>query len=147
MAPSWKECIVYAFSPPRNFQGGILGAIDLYEVHLLLDGQGKILREQGTMAAVEARMRKMLESQDMPILSVQAVGSTLWIQVDPANNPVHEQVSFREVDGDALCWRTILYPCQAGTTKECLGFTAPAAKDSLGGQHTVASVMERLLVE
>jgi hypothetical protein len=72
----------------------------------------------------------------------------LVVEVDQSQNPVHEQMSWRDIEPTnltALGWRTIFYPCLANTVQECLGFSAAAQKDSLGGQHTVASILSLIL--
>ncbi len=142
-----KECIIYAMGPHKIFKGGLLGDIDLHEIHLLLDSSSQIIRESGSVSVVIARVKKMLEAQDLPVLSVQTKEHVLWIQVDVSKNPVHEQMNFRDsgIDKNALVWRTIYFPTHSGTINDCLGFTAPALKDSLGFGHNVFSVVNVLL--
>jgi hypothetical protein len=144
-----KKCIVYAMSPPRRFEGGLLGDIDLHEIHILVDINGHIFTESGTAILIEQRLRKLIEEVlELNIISIQSVDDTLWIQVEISATTMSEQVSFRELTPDqkgALGWRTLFYPCQAGTTKECLGFSAPASKDSLGYDYTVQRLVTSLI--
>lgn len=144
---SW-DCIIYAEDEPLIFKGGILGDIDLRRYHFLLEAGTTLLQEKGSAKQVENTIRNMLESQELPILSVKQTPGCLWFKVDVSKNPVEGQMQWREVaptDKETLAWRTIQYPCSHGTKQECLGFAAPAQKDRLSKTQTVASVMSILL--
>jgi hypothetical protein len=142
-----KDCIIYSIGPIKQYKGGILGDIDLHEINLLVDSSCQILRESGTTSNVVEKLKKMLEAQDLPVMSVQATGPVLYIQVDTSQNHVHEQLSFRDsgIEKDSLVWRTIYYPTQSDTLQDTIGFAEPAKKDSLGFGHSVYSIVDKLL--
>jgi len=139
------DCIIFSRKQPTSFKG-ILGPIDLCAIHLLVDGTGKLLQEVGSTKEVEIKIRNMCESQDLPVKEFLVhKNNLLTFEVDSTNNSIDEQTSWRDTTSkDDLCWRTVFYPCVAGTTKECLGFAQAASKDSLG-KYNVANVMTLVL--
>ena len=137
------DCIVYCKSPIKTYEGGILGDIDIHTYHFLVNDKGSIIREAGTITSVQTKMKTMLESQDMPVISVKQAKQFLLLEVDPTNNPIYEQVSYRD-NQPGLSWRTVLYPYAKGTKTDCLGFSVPANKDSLGYEYTVGSVIANI---
>jgi hypothetical protein len=134
------DCIVYCKSPVKTYEGGILGDIDIHTYHFLVNDKGSILRETGQSQTIQTKMKAMLESQDIPVVSIKEIKNTLLLEVDPTKNPIYEQVSYRDNQA-GLSWRTILYPYAKGTKTDCLGFSVPANRDSLGYDYTVGSVI------
>jgi hypothetical protein len=143
------DCVIYSVGEPKKFAGGILGDIDLYRIHLLVDDKGSLIQERGIPKTVEANVKKMLESQDLPVVRVwKSAPKTMFFEVDTEKNPISEQLCWQD-SGDfergSLVWRTIFYPCASGTRRECLGFSAAAAEDHLGSGYTVQKIVEQIL--
>jgi hypothetical protein len=148
MAPPQKQisCLIFVKEEAKRFVGGLLGDIDMHRIHILVDSNGELLKEPSDKA--EQNMRAICEGQELPVLSMKLHKQLLVVEVDQSMNPIHEQMSWRDIkpaDKTALGWRTIFYPCLANTVQECLGFSAAAQKDSLGGQYTVASIIPLIL--
>lgn len=139
-------CLIYAREEPTKFEGGLLGSINLERISFLVDGQGFLPKEPTAKAS--QNMKKLCESLCLPIKSETLYKSLLVIEVDASDSPIHEQMSWREIDekdSSALGWRTVLYPLSVETGEECLGFFAAAKNDSLGGLYTVASIIPFML--
>jgi hypothetical protein len=126
--------LVYGVEQPKSFKG-ILGQINLYTVHLLLQGGKTLIEEIYNGDDPVEWYTKTLEEQEIYVQAskVQTYkGQTIiWLEVDTTKTPVHEFTSWLELpenDTETLAWHTIHYPCSAETGKECLGL-ATAAKE------------------
>jgi hypothetical protein len=139
-------CLVYSKETPLKFTGGLLGAIDLHNLSFLVDSKGNLFKEPSDKA--ETNVKNICESQEYPIVSMNLYKSLLVVEVDLTNNSIHEQMSWRDIKSDnkeTLGWRTVKYPTMAGTLDECLGFSAAAKTDSLGGLYNVATIIPFIL--
>ena len=132
--PKKVTYLVYGVEAPKSFKG-ILGQINLYTVHLLLQG-GKTLIEE-TYAGDDpiGWYTKTLEEQEIFVKASKQQsykGQTIiWLEIDTEKTAIAEFTSWSELpstDTETLAWRSVWYPCSAETGKECLGL-AVAAKD------------------
>jgi hypothetical protein len=124
--------IVYAKDRPTQYSG-ILGSIDLYKIQLLLLGGKYLLEESHDGPDPITWYRGILEQQDIYIhqgkQQVWKGQTIIWMEVDTEKTVISEFTAWNELektDTESLAWKTFLYPCQAGTTKECLGFAVSA---------------------
>jgi hypothetical protein len=133
MAPVYTY-IIYT-KPTSKRITGLLGDIDLYTIHFLLAG-GKLLVEEPYAGPDPIEWySSILAEQGIHISNTKQQTykhrTCIWLEVDPEQTPIDEFTSWKEVnDGtlDILAWRTVYYPCTAGTKTECVGM-AVAAKD------------------
>ncbi len=142
MPPSSKTYtfLVYGVEPPKRFNG-LLGGINLYTVHLLLQGGKTLIEETYDGETPVEWYSKTLEEQDIRVKNskIQTYkGQTIiWLEIDTETTPIEEFTSWTEltpVDTETLAWRTVWYPCSVETQKECLGL-AVAAKECLLQAH------------
>ena len=126
--------LVYGKRAPRKFSG-IIGGIELHTVHLLLVGGKYILEEQYTGKNPIEWYTDILGQQGIIILQGKQQNwkgqKIIWLEVDLDKTPIHEFTSWKDIesnDTESLVWKTFQYPCQEGSTKECLGF-AICARD------------------
>jgi len=148
--------LVYGVEAPKFFKG-ILGQINLYTVHLLLQGGKTLIEESYQGTDPVGWYTKTLEEQEIYVQAskVQTYkGQTIiWLEVDITKTPVHEFTAWTELpetDTETLAWRTIHYPCSAETGKECLGL-ATAAKDiplqTINHPLTLQQVLDAVTVQ
>jgi hypothetical protein len=126
---------VVATEAPRQFQG-IICPIDLYKLHVLLEGGTMPLSGTDTVAAY----RKHLETQGISFSRVQSLRpDTHILWVDTAKTDLYSYAFLRDLDPaewadpSTVAWKTYYIPCQAGTKKEALGFWVCAQEERLGG--------------
>jgi hypothetical protein len=139
-------CLVFARETPLKFTGGLLGSIDLHSISFLVDSKGHLLKEPSEKA--EDNIKAICDGMNYPIISIKLYKTLLVVEVDLSENPIYEQMNWRDIkesDTTALAWRTIQYPTALGTTNECLGFSAAAKADNLGGLYTVATIIPFIL--
>ena len=124
--------IIYSKSVVKTFKG-ILGDIDVFTTHLLLAGGKYLIEEAYTGQDPIEWYSKTLQEQDIIVTASKQQkykGQTyIWLEIDPEKTPIREFASWQEVDAkdmETLAWRKIVYPCTAGTTKECLGLAVVA---------------------
>jgi hypothetical protein len=147
MSKKITTCLVFAREAPLKFTGGLLGPIDMHSINFLVDSKGHLLKEPAERA--EENIKAICDGMNYPIISINLYKSLLVVEVDLSDNPIYEQMNWRDIketDTTSLAWRTIQYPTTAGTTNECLGFSAAAKTDSLGGLYTVATIIPFILV-
>jgi hypothetical protein len=68
--------------------------------------------------------------------------------VDTTKTVISEFTAWNELDKtgtESLAWKTYLYPCESGTTKECLGFAVPARE--LAMQTCSKPIMLRTILD
>jgi hypothetical protein len=146
MSKKITTCLVFSREAPLKFTGGLLGPIDLHSISFLVDSKGHLLKEPAEKA--EENIKNLCESMNYPLISIKLYKSLLVVEVDLSDNPIYEQMSWRDIkesDTTALGWRTVHYPTIADTTTECLGFSAAAKADSIGGLYTVATIIPFIL--
>jgi hypothetical protein len=131
------QCIIYAKEKPKQFSG-ILGAIDLYTIHLFLAAG-----HQGIMETIDVKnpvefYTSFLKEQDMVIQSTRMESilgvKRIWIEIDAEKTPIAEYTQWDQcspTDTDILAWKPFWIPCTAGTTKECLGLAVSATSNTL----------------
>ena len=132
--PKKVTYLVYGVEAPKSFKG-ILGQLNLFTVHLLLQG-GKTLIEEAYAGDDPVEWyTKTLEEQEIYVQASKQQsykGQTIiWLEVDTVKTPIHEFTAWSELpesDTETLAWRSIWYPCSVESGKECLGL-ATAAKD------------------
>jgi hypothetical protein len=131
MKPSYTF-IIYTKPTIRTFQG-ILGPIDVFTIHILLAGGKHLIEESYSGSDPIGWYTHTLREQDIYVSASKQQKykgqSYIWLEVDPEQTPIHEFTSWQEVDDkdtETLAWRKIVYPCTAGTTKECLGLAVAA---------------------
>jgi hypothetical protein len=124
--------IIYVKEPLKQFSG-ILGSIDLYKIHFLLVGGKYLIEETYTGADPVGWYKEILEQQEIYIQQDKQQkwkGNTvIWLEVDSSKTPINEFTSWKDLDPtdtETLAWKTIYYPCESGTSKECLGFAVSA---------------------
>jgi len=131
---------VVAFEVPSQFNG-IIGPLDLYKVHVLVEGGSQPLQEEYKGSAADAAVwyRTHLESQGLTFTHVQSIQSHVhlfWVNLEttPLDSYAHvRNLSAEErADPNVIAWKTYYIPCQAGTKKEALGFWVCAAQERLG---------------
>jgi hypothetical protein len=129
--------IVYARQDPKRFTG-ILGEIDLHKIQFLLAGGKYIIEETYTGENPAEWYTKVLSEQDIIIRASQeqtVKGNRLvWLEVDAEKTPIDEFTVWTDLpasDNETLAWRPFLYPCTAGTNKECLGLAVKARETPL----------------
>ena len=130
-------CIVYVKHPIKQYTG-ILGTIDLHTIQILLVG-GKYLIEEQYMGTDPVEWyTTILEQQDIFIRQGKQQSwkgqRILWLEVNDERTPMSEFPTAKDLqpsDTESLAWKTFLYPCHAGTTKECLGFAVSARETVL----------------
>jgi hypothetical protein len=140
---------VVAVEPPKKVTG-IIGALDIYVAHILLEN-GSSPPQELCRPGVDpiAWYRSHLESQDIYTSGGEAFGpSESIIYVDIAKTNVDEFMNVRglspaELEG-SMAWRSFIIPCHAGTTKEALGFWVCAQKEMIGGQPLSALLTNAL---
>lgn len=145
MSKKITTCLVFAKEEPLKFNG-LLGPIDLYSINFLVDSKGHLLKEPADKA--EDNIKAICDGMNYPIISIKLYKSLLVVEVDLSDNPIYEQMNWRDIketDTTALAWRTIHYPTTSGTVNECLGFSAAAKVDSLGGLYTVSTIIPFIL--
>lgn len=124
--------IIYS-KPKIQCFNGLLGPIDVFTTYILLAG-GKYLIEETYKGDSPMRWYiSTLEEQGIYVSESKTQkykGQTyIWLEVDPETTPIHEFASWKEVeanDTDTLAWRKVVYPCTAGTNRECLGLAVVA---------------------
>jgi hypothetical protein len=126
--------IIYT-KPTSKRMSGILGEIDLYTIHFLLAGGKLLVEEKYDGPDPVGWYSTILAEQGIHISNTKQQKyknrTCIWLEVNPETTPIEEFTSWKEVEGDAsdtLAWRTVYYPCTAGTKTECVGI-AVAARD------------------
>jgi hypothetical protein len=139
---------VVAVEPPKKVTG-IIGALDIYVAHILLEN-GSSPPQELCQPGVDpiAWYRSHLETQDIYTSGGAAFGEASIIYVDTAKTNVDEFMNVRglspaELEG-SMAWRSFIIPCHAGTTKEALGFWVCAQKEMIGGQPLSALLTNAL---
>lgn len=146
--------LIQARNQPKRFQG-ILGEIDLQKIQFLLVAGRFVIQEVYSGTDPVGWYTQILENQGIYVKSTKKQTlkgeNQIWMEVDTEKTPVDEFTrsdEISETDRDSLAWKSIQYPCEANTTKECLGI-AVVAKDILfhsGKQRlTVHDVMTAIL--
>jgi hypothetical protein len=147
--------IIYSKPTIRRFKG-ILGDIDVFTTHLLLAGGKHLIEESYTGQDPIEWYVKTLEEQDIYVSTSKQQKykgqSYIWLEVDSEKTPIQEFTSWQEVDAkdmETLAWRKFVYPCTAGTKKECLGLAVVARELRLTRQGTtplyVSDVLDAIL--
>jgi hypothetical protein len=143
--------IVYAKDAPKQYNG-ILGSIDLYKIQLLLHGGKYLLEEMYDGKDPVGWYKDILEKQDIFIhqgkQQVWKGQTIIWFEVDTTKTVISEFTAWNELDKtdtESLAWKPYLYPCQSGTTKECLGFAVPARE--LAMQTCSKPIMLRTILD
>jgi len=129
--------IVYAKRPPVQYTG-ILGAIDLYTVHLLLVGGSVLLEESYEGNDPVTWYKGILKDQGIFVIQEKQQNwkgrPIIWLEVDTDKTNLSEFTAWNELqkdDTDTLAWKPFYYPCHATTTKECLGFAVSSRETAL----------------
>ncbi len=122
------QYIVYSKAPVKQFNG-ILGAIDMQCIWFLLAGAKTLIEETYDGTDPIGWYTNVLGQQDMIVCSSKQQkykGQTyVWLEIDYEKTPIQEFTTWRDIspsDKETLAWRPFWIPCDAGTTKECLGF-------------------------
>ena len=145
MTPEKHTFYVVAVEPSRQFQG-IISPLDLYKVHVLVEGGTAPLQDtySGSSDAALAWYKAHLESQGivftktktLPTSPHQGPAHILWVDMEttPLDSYAHVRTLADEerTDPSILAWKTYYIPCTAGTKKEALGFWVCAAAERLG---------------
>jgi hypothetical protein len=136
------QYIVYSKAPSKQFTG-ILGAIELRCVWLLLTGAKTLIEEKYDGSDPIAWYKNVLESQEMIVSSAKQQkykGQTIvWLEVDYEKTPIQEFTTWRDIeetDTETLAWRPFWVPCEAGSSKECLGFAVSNREYNLQSQKS-----------
>jgi hypothetical protein len=131
-AKSRYTFIIYT-TPSRTPCTGILGTFELCTVQFLLAGGKYLIEEEYDGKDPVKWYTDTLKEQDIFVTSSKQQKykgqNYIWLEIDPEKTPVHEFASWKDIDAkdmDTLAWRKVLYPCNSGTTKECLGLAVVA---------------------
>ena len=138
--PQKHTFYVIALEGPSQFNG-IIGPLDLYKLHVLVEGGSQPLQEEyrGAVADAAAWYSTHLESQGLSFTHVQTIQPHihfLWVNLEstPLDSYAHvtNLSAEQKADPAVIAWKTYYIPCQAGTKKEALGFWVCAAQERLG---------------
>ena len=138
--PQKHTFYVVALEGPSQFNG-IIGPLDLYKLHVLVEGGSQPLQEEykGAAADAAAWYSAHLESQGLSFTHVQTIQPHihfLWVNLEttPLDSYAHvtNLSAEQKADPAVIAWKTYYIPCQAGTKKEALGFWVCAAQERLG---------------
>lgn len=138
--PQKHTFYVVALEGPSQFNG-IIGPLNLYKLHVLVEGGSQPLQEEYKGAAVDAAAwySAHLKSQGLTFTHVQTFDThchLLWVDLEttPLDSYAHVKnlTAEERADPAVIAWKTYYIPCQAGTKKEALGFWVCAAQERLG---------------
>lgn len=129
---------VVAIESPKKVTG-IIGPLDIYTVHLLLEN-GTSPPQENTRPDTEDQItwyRTHLETQEIFTLGGHSMDSTSSIvYVDTGKTNIDEFTNVRGLKEEELAgtiaWRSFIIPCHAGTAKEAIGFWVCAQKEMIG---------------
>jgi hypothetical protein len=128
---------VVAVESPRRFNG-IIGPLDLYKIHVLVEGSGQPLQEICPAEPV-AWYRSHLESQGIAFTEAKSLSDTCHVlTVNSAETQLDSYAQYNSLSAEeradpaVTAWKTYYIPCHAGTKKEALGFWVCAAQEKLG---------------
>ncbi len=131
---------VVAVEPPRHFHG-IIGPLDLYKIHVLVEGTGQPLQEVCPLSSDDAASwyRSHLESQGLTFTKTQSITPIvhiLWVNTETTSLDSYAQFNSlsaeERTDPGVSAWKTYYLPCHAGTKKEALGFWVCASQEKIG---------------
>lgn len=149
--PQKHTYYVVAVEPPKKVTG-IIGALDIYVIHILLEN-GTTPPQELSQPGVDPTLwyRAHLETQDIYSSGGHTLDDTSSIiYVDTTKTVVDDFMNVRglsaaELTG-SMAWRSFIIPCHAGTTKEALGFWVCAQKETVG-KHTLATLFSDALAQ
>lgn len=142
--------VIYAKDKVANFPNGLLGPIDLHKYHFLLHN-GKYVIEETLPSSVDPikYYEDSLQSQDMVIIKSYKDDNIVYIEIDPEATQIESFTQYYELsssaDEDTLAWKTYWIPCNAGTTKECLGLMVGAATEHLGNNIFLQQILDKVM--
>jgi hypothetical protein len=143
---------VVASEPPCQFNG-IIGPLDLYKLHVLVEGSTQPLQESSPALGPDAVAwyRAHLETQGLTFThtkSINPIVHILWVNTEttPLDSYGHVRTLSAEerADPTMIAWKTYYIPCHAGTKKEALGFWVCASQEQFG-PLTCAELFEAAL--
>jgi hypothetical protein len=144
-APAKHTFYVVGVEAARQFHG-IICPLDLYKIHVLVEGGTQPLQESysGSSESALAWYKAHLESQGIVFTKTktlttghnQGPAHVLWVDLEatPLDSYAHVRTlaDDERTDPSILAWKTYYMPCTAGTKKEALGFWVCAASERLG---------------
>ena len=138
--------IIYARKPTHHFSG-ILGEIEMHNIQFLFAGGKYIIEEEYDGDDPIRWYKSVLEEQGIYVMEhkqqIYKKKNYIWFEIDTGRTNIAEFTQASEIeeeDTETLGWRSIHYPCFAGTKKECLGF-AVSARDECVQRDTKALKM------
>jgi hypothetical protein len=139
--PSLNKYYIVAVETPKTFTG-IIGPLDVYTVHFLLTDGKSTLKSYSN----ESQIATELADQGIYIQRISPLGPGEYIiYVDNHRTNVAEFSNWKSTDDPAaLSWRTYIYPCHKGTTKEALGFAVCAKKEAIDN-YSLSSLFTKIL--
>ena len=141
---------VVAIDPPKKVTG-IIGPLDLYVIHILLEN-GNTPPQENTKADTKDQItwyREHLKTQGIIIHAsepVDADSSILYVDMKETNIDEFMNVrglSAEELEG-TIAWRSFMIPCHAGTAKEALGLWVCAQKEMIGNRPLSSIITQAL---
>ncbi len=143
--------IIFARDAVKTFPNGLLGPIDLHKYHFLLHNGRQILEETlPSNIDPVSYYEDSLQSQEMVVKKSWKDGNMIYIEIDGEATQIESFTQYHEVssneDEDTLAWKTYWIPCNAGTTKECLGLMVCAATENLGNNLFLSQILEKVMV-
>jgi hypothetical protein len=147
--------IIYTKPKIASFNG-ILGGIDVFTVHLLLAGGKYLIEETYDGTEPIEWYTRTLEDQGIYISASKQQKYKgvhyVWLEVDSDKTKIEEFAVWKDIDAqdeESLAWRKFVYPCTAGTTKECVGLAVVARELKLTKQGQapmhVSNVLDAIL--
>ncbi len=141
--------VIYAKDKVKTFPNGLLGPIDLHKYHFLLQN-GKHILEETLPSNIDpiAYYEESLQSQEMVVRKSWKDGNIIYMEIDgDATNIASftQDYELTQEDDDTLAWKTYWIPCNAGTTKECLGLMVCASTENLGCNMFLSQILEKVM--
>ena len=142
--------IIYAKDKPTHFPNGLLGPIDLHKYHFLLQ-DGKQIIEESLPSNIDpiTYYQESLQSQDMVVKQSFKDDNKIYIEIDAQATQIESFTQYYELSSsseeDTLAWKTYWIPCNAGTTKECLGLMVCAATEHLGHNMFLQQILDKVM--
>jgi len=143
--------IIFARDNVKTFPNGLLGPVDLHKYHFLLQ-DGRHIIEESLPSNIDpiSYYEDSLQSQEMVVKKSWRDGNNIYIEVDGDATHIESFTQYHEVSSneeeDTLAWKTYWIPCNAGTTKECLGLMVCAATEHLGNNIFLSQILEKVMI-
>ena len=145
-----KQTTFYVVAVEKLKQvNGIIGALDLYNISILLeDGTHPPCETVPAKATPTTWYTDYLKTQDIHVKGAQDLGGEATIlYVDTEKTVLSEFLNVRDCDDiseakGSYAWKTYMIPCHAGTFKEALGFWICAQKEQIG-TYPLSTLVEK----